>query len=78
MMKLPAWALDAIDSLPGLVSKEEAAKFLGVSRRTISTLCNSGQIGHVKKSSVGSSKIMIPRYMIAAYLVKIKRGECDS
>ena len=74
-MKLPVWALDAVSKLPGLVSKEEAAQFLKVSRRTIATLCNSGQMRHVKKAGAGSSRIMIPRYLLAEYLVKISRGD---
>jgi hypothetical protein len=73
-MNLPAWALDAVSGLPGLISKAEAAEFLQVSERTIATLCHSGDIKHIKRSVKGSSRIMIPRQFMALYLVSVKRG----
>ena len=74
-MKIPTWALDAVSELPGLVNKEQAAKFLNITERTIATMCISGDLKHVRRCEKGSSKIMIPRQWIAEYLVSIQRGK---
>ena len=73
-MNLPTWAIDAVSGLPGLVTKEEAARFLKVSERTIATLCVSGKLKHVRRSPRGSSRVVIPRQFIAKYLVDNSEG----
>ena len=72
-MKIPTWALDAVAELPGLITKDQAAKFLNTSQRTIATLCLSGDLKHVRRRETGSSKVMIPRQWMAEYLVSIQR-----
>ena len=69
-MELPEWATDACKDLPGLLTTEQAGKFLGLSTRYVARLCHQGHMGYVKRGKRGAGSVLIPRQMIAAYLVE--------
>lgn len=62
------WIAESIAELPPLVTKQEAAKTLRVSCRTIARLVARGHLRVLQHSTGGSSRVLIPRPSLEAYL----------
>lgn len=70
VVDLPEWAWDSVKDLPGLLSTEQVGDFLGLSTRYVARLCHQGHLGFVKRGHRGAGSILIPRQLLAQYLVE--------
>ncbi len=67
----PAWVEDAIRDLPGLVSTDAAAEFLGVSTRTLARWARTGRLRTVRLTpGPGSGRVRVPRAELARLIAE--------
>jgi excisionase family DNA binding protein len=66
--ELPQWIEDAIAALPALVTTDEAASALRMSKRTLARNLADGRIKSVRHGEGGAARRLIPRGALAAYL----------
>lgn len=72
---LPAWAEDVLRDAPPFFDREGAARFLGISDRTVDRLINRGALIGIKITpGTQQSVVRIPRLSVAEYLVTNARG----
>ena len=64
----PTWITETIEPLPMLLTTAEAARALRMSTRNLRRLYNAGRIKTVRSCETGSSRVLVPRAAIAAYL----------
>lgn len=71
-MSTPDWVADAVATLPALVTTEEAAGTLRISRRTLARYQASGRLRGVRTDECGSGKVLFPRREIERFLCSLR------
>ena len=72
---VPSFLDGAAENLPPIARIGEVAAFLRVDERTVRRLCDSGRLGALQSApGRGSSRILIPRRAVEAYLAAIVRA----
>jgi excisionase family DNA binding protein len=64
----PDWIADVLVDLPKVLTSKEAQKALRTSQRNLYRLVKAGRIHAVRGSESGSSRLLIPRASVEAYL----------
>jgi excisionase family DNA binding protein len=62
------WINDAVTALPGMLTTDETAKFLHMSRRNLYRLISTGRLHAVKTATGTAGRVLVPRASLVSYL----------
>ena len=70
---IPGWAHDAVRDLRPLMSLEEVADALGVSKRTVGRYAAGGALKTIRLAEGGSGRVRVARATLARFLAERAR-----